>query len=185
MTSEAKSRSRGSLALIFELKNWSATEDPSKARFRIRLGDVGGHDGGRSIVSDVVWWLAPGMVLMFLCAASSIPFGAWTLYQSRLPSWMKGLLKWPLGDNLSPAVATLQGWANLFIGTASLVLLLLLAALPALLRGETAATRVTAGAVLLFVTLLLIPGVVLYFRSVVVSHQTTNPIEDVQHRQPL
>jgi len=98
---------------------------------------------------------------------------------------MKGLLKWPLGDNLSPAVARLQGWANLFIGTASFVLLLLLAALPTLLRDETAVIRVTAGAVLLLVTILLVPGVVLYLRSVVVSRQTPNPVEGVQHRLPL
>ena len=84
---------------------------------------------------------------------------------------MKGSWKWPLGDNLSPTVATLQGWANLFVGAASLVLLLLLVALPSLLRSEAAVIRVTVDAALLFVVLLLIPGVVLYVCSVVVSYR--------------
>jgi hypothetical protein len=83
-----------------------------------------------------LWWLIPATVVMFACAASSIPFGAWVLATSKWPSWMKGPLKWPLGDNLSGRVVMLQGWSYVFVGAASLVLTALLVAFPMLL-GET------------------------------------------------
>ncbi len=130
----------------------------------------GGHECGRYL-ECAMWWRVPGMVLLFLCVASSIPFAVWTISKSRLPSWMKGIWKWPLGDNLSRTVARLQGWANLFIGAASLVLLLLLAALPPLLNREAGEVRLVGGAVLLLVVVLLLVGVVLYVGSMLQSYK--------------
>ena len=43
-------------------------------------------------------------------------FGAWMLLNSRVPGWMTGIWKWPLGDNLSPTVARLMGWSALLAG---------------------------------------------------------------------
>jgi hypothetical protein len=49
-----------------------------------------------------------------------IGFGAWMLAKSRVPSWAKGIWKWPLGDNLSPIVARLMGWSSVLVGVACL-----------------------------------------------------------------
>ena len=54
--------------------------------------------------------LAAGLMLFAL--------GAWMLLNSRVPSWAKGIWKWPLGDNLSPTVARLMGWSSLLVGVA-------------------------------------------------------------------
>jgi hypothetical protein len=47
-----------------------------------------------------------------------VGFGAWLLRKSRVPSWVNGIWKWPLGDNLSPTVARLMGWSALLVGVA-------------------------------------------------------------------
>jgi hypothetical protein len=47
-----------------------------------------------------------------------IGFGGWLLSKSRVPAWMKGVWKWPLGDDLTPAVAGLLGWSNVLVGAA-------------------------------------------------------------------
>jgi hypothetical protein len=113
------------------------------------------------------------MLLLFLCVASSIPFAGWTIRKSRLPSWMKGRWKWPLGNNLSPRVATLQGWANLFVGASSLVLLVLVAVLPPLLNSDRNQVRLVVGFVVFLVIVLLLVGAVLYIRSIRLSHRKT------------
>lgn len=118
-----------------------------------------------------LWWLIPATVLLFACAACSVPFGAWVLATAKWPSWMKGILKWPLGDHLSARVIRLQGWSYLFVGAASLVLAVLLLAFPVLLASDTVVVRWTVGAVLLITVLLLLGGVVPYVRSVVLSYR--------------
>jgi hypothetical protein len=116
-------------------------------------------------------WRVPAMIVLSLCVVSSLPFGLWTISKSRLPSWMKGVWKWPLGDNLSPKVASLQGWANLFIGAASLVLFLLVAAIPALLGFEAGEARPVVALTLLIVVALLLVAVVQYVRSMLHSYK--------------
>ncbi len=118
-----------------------------------------------------LWWLIPATVLMFACAASSIPFGAWVLATSRWPSWMKGLLKWPLGNQLSRPVIRLQGWSYLFVGASSLVLTVLLLVLPALLDNDTVPVRWIVAGVLSISVLLMLCGLVPYVRSVVLSYR--------------
>jgi hypothetical protein len=118
-----------------------------------------------------LWWLIPATVVMFACAASSIPFGAWVLATSKWPSWMKGPLKWPLGDNLSGRVVMLQGWSYVFVGAASLVLTALLVAFPMLLGETTLPVRWIVGMVLSLSVLLLICGVVPYVRSLLLSYR--------------
>ncbi len=108
---------------------------------------------------------------MFACAVSSIPFGVWVLAKSKWPSWMKGALKWPLGDHLSERVVRLQGWSYLFVGAASLVLTAFLVAFPALLGDHTLPVRWIVGVVLSISVLLLLCGVVPYVWSVVLSYR--------------
>ena len=59
-------------------------------------------------------------VLALLMGLASIPFGIWLLKASRLPAWMKGIWKWPLGNNVTPTVIHLQGWAFELAGAAAL-----------------------------------------------------------------
>ena len=65
---------------------------------------------------------------IFLVAAGVFAFGQgiWFLVNSRLPSWMKGIWKWPLGDNYPAAVAHLIGWASVLAGGACLPTLVVL-----------------------------------------------------------
>jgi hypothetical protein len=49
-----------------------------------------------------------------------IGFGGWLLNKSRVPAWMKGIWKWPLGDDLTPTVARLLGWSNVLVGATSI-----------------------------------------------------------------
>jgi len=118
-----------------------------------------------------LWWLIPATVVMFAAAASLIPFGAWVLATSKWPSWMKGPLKWPLGDNLSRRVVTLQAWSYVFVGAASLLLTALLVAFPTLLGNDTPPVRWIVGAVLSVSVLLMLCGVVPYVWSVVLSYR--------------
>ena len=74
---------------------------------------------------------------------------------------MKGAWKWPLGDNLSPTVANLQGWANALIGIASLLLLVLLLVFPL--------HRVIGLAWLVVAAAFLVAGLIPYVRSVMIS----------------
>jgi hypothetical protein len=118
-----------------------------------------------------MWWLVPAIIVMFACAASSIPMGAWLLATSRWPSWMRGALKWPLGNSLSTQVIRLQGWAYLLAGGASLVLLAFLLALPALLASDPLTARWIVGVVLVVTVALTLAGCVPYVRSVRMSRR--------------
>jgi FKBP-type peptidyl-prolyl cis-trans isomerase FkpA len=108
-----------------------------------------------------VMWRVVGAVVLVLGAASTIPFGAWVVAKSRLPSWMRGIWKWPLGDDLSPEVANLQGWAALLAGAGALMALVPLLRLPD--RGAT--SRAGVAVAVLFV----LAGLVAYVRSIVLS----------------
>jgi FKBP-type peptidyl-prolyl cis-trans isomerase FkpA len=108
-------------------------------------------------------WQSVGAVVLVLGAALTIPYGAWVIAKSRLPGWMKGIWKWPLGDNISPEVAGLQGWSSLLAGAAALLTLIPLVRLPD--RGLT--SRAALSVAILF----LLVCVVAYVRSVVLSHR--------------
>ena len=86
-------------------------------------------------------------LLALLMGLVLIPFGVWLLRNSRVPAWMTGIWKWPLGDNLTPTVARLQGWASVLVGAAGLVasVLRLMPYLPALFGAMVAAGLVGAG----------------------------------------
>ena len=60
---------------------------------------------------------------IFLLVASVllIAQGIWVLANSRLPSWVKGIWKWPLGDYHPAAVAHLVGWAAVLVAGACLL----------------------------------------------------------------
>jgi len=77
---------------------------------------------------------------------------------------MKGIWKWPLGNNLTPEVASLQGWASALVGAGSLVLLVPLLLLPR----RDAVSRVGVVVAILFVLV----GMGAYVRSIVHSYQT-------------
>lgn len=117
------------------------------------------------------WWFALAAVAIFVCFTTSIPMGVWLLATSRWPSWMRGALKWPLGDRLSPEVVALQGWGYLLVGAASLVLFALLVALPTLLTSSGLPVRPIVAMTLLVVVVLLICGCVPYMRSVGMSRR--------------
>jgi hypothetical protein len=53
---------------------------------------------------------------------------------------MKGVWKWPLGDNVTPTVIHLEGWAGVLVGAGSLIasISLLLPYLTAVLVGMLA-----------------------------------------------
>jgi len=108
-------------------------------------------------------WRVAAAVVLVLAAAATIPFGAWLIAKSRLPSWMRGIWKWPLGENLSPEVAYWQGWAGVVAGAAALVTLI------PLLNGPDGSAISRAG--LALAVLFLAVGVVAYVRSVVLSHR--------------
>jgi FKBP-type peptidyl-prolyl cis-trans isomerase FkpA len=107
-------------------------------------------------------WRQVGAVVLVLGGASTIPFGAWVLAKSRLPSWMKGIWKWPLGNNLSPEVAGLQGWAAVLAGAAALLTLVPLLRLPE--------RDVSSRAVLAVAVLFLVVCVAAYVRSIALSY---------------
>jgi hypothetical protein len=113
----------------------------------------------------VWWWTIPAVVLLVACAGSSIPFGVWVLATSRWPSWMRGALKWPLGDRLTPDVIRLQGWSYVFTGSASLLLTFQVLALPTLLSGSIGQARLVVGIIITVAVVLLVCGVVPYIRS--------------------
>ncbi len=112
-------------------------------------------------------WRQVGAVVLVLCSATSIPFGAWVIAKSRLPSWMRGIWKWPLGNNLSPEVAGLQGWAAVLAGAAALLMLVPLLRLPE--------RDVTSRAVLAVAVLFLLVCVAACVRSTVLSYRAPAP----------
>jgi hypothetical protein len=57
-------------------------------------------------------------VILVLLGIVIAGLGAWTVVHNRLPTWMKGIWKWPMGDNLTPDVARTLGWASLLAAAA-------------------------------------------------------------------
>lgn len=71
--------------------------------------------------------LVLGLVLVIF-GALSLVIGVWIIAKSRLPAWMKGIWKWPMGENLTPTVARTLGWASVLAAVAcppAIVLLIL------------------------------------------------------------
>ncbi len=114
-------------------------------------------------------WRVVGAAILILGAASLIPFGAFLIAKSRLPSWMRGVWKWPLGDNLSPEVVNLQGWTGVLVGGGALVALVPLLRLPD--GGATSRAGVAVAVLFLLV------GVVAYVRSIVLSYRAPKTAE--------
>jgi hypothetical protein len=56
-----------------------------------------------------------------------IGFGVWIIVKAKLPAWMKGIWKSPLGDYVTPTVARLMGWSSLFVGIGCLPTVVVLA----------------------------------------------------------
>ena len=106
--------------------------------------------------------------MLLFCVALSIPFGVWAIANSRLPSWMKGVWKWPLGGDLSPTVARLYGWANVIVGLDSLVLAVLVIVLPQVPDNVAQARPVIVAALSAIVGALGV-GCYFYARSVLLS----------------
>ena|SRR5579859_3125066 len=111
----------------------------------------------------VVWWSTPAIVLVLIIAAVSIPMGAWMIAKSMLPSWARGIWKWPMGDNLSVSVARQLGVALLLVSAACLVLVVVVLRVPLHDLGFWVAWAATV----LFLAL----GLVVYVRSVVLSRR--------------
>ncbi|SRR6266568_6076252 len=60
-------------------------------------------------------------ILALVVGLFMVAFGAWLTQRSTLPAWMKnGVVKWPLGNNLTPAVIHKQGASSVLIGIACL-----------------------------------------------------------------
>ena len=57
-------------------------------------------------------------VVLALVGLGAVGFGEWLIAKGRLPTWMKGIWKWPAGDNLTPTVVRTMGWANLVAAAA-------------------------------------------------------------------
>ena len=66
-----------------------------------------------------------GLLLAFIGIAG-VGFGAWLIIKGRLPTWMKGIWKWPAGDNLTPTVVRTMGWANIVAAAACVPAIVLL-----------------------------------------------------------
>jgi hypothetical protein len=108
-------------------------------------------------------WRVVGAVVLVLAGASMILFGGSVISKSLLPSWMRGVWKWPLGDNLSPEVVNLQGWTGVLVGGGALVALVPLLRLPD--GGATSRAGVAVAVLFLLV------GVMAYVRSIVLSYR--------------
>lgn len=57
-------------------------------------------------------------ILLILGAIFLVATGTWFFAKSRLPSWMTGIWRWPLGDNLTATVVHLMGWASVLVAAA-------------------------------------------------------------------
>jgi Na+(H+)/acetate symporter ActP len=66
-------------------------------------------------------------VILVLAATFMVALGIWLVAKSRLPSWMTGIWKWPLGDNLSANVVQMMGWASVLVGAACMPTVVVLA----------------------------------------------------------
>jgi Na+(H+)/acetate symporter ActP len=66
-------------------------------------------------------------ILLVVGAIFLLTTGAWFFAKSRLPSWMTGIWKWPLGDNLTGTVVHLVGWASVLVAAACVPTVVVLA----------------------------------------------------------
>jgi hypothetical protein len=57
-------------------------------------------------------------VVLVIAGIFAFSLGGWLIANGKLPSWAKGLWKWPLGDNLTPTIVRTTGWANVLAGFA-------------------------------------------------------------------
>jgi hypothetical protein len=57
-------------------------------------------------------------VILVLLGIASAGFGVWYIAKGRLPAWMKGIWRWPMGDNLTHDVVRALGWASLLVAAA-------------------------------------------------------------------
>jgi hypothetical protein len=57
-------------------------------------------------------------VILLVASVLLLAQGIWLFANSRLPSWVKGIWKWPLGDHYPAAVAHLMAWAAVLVGGA-------------------------------------------------------------------
>lgn len=57
-------------------------------------------------------------IVLALAGIAGVGLGAWLIAQGRLPNWVKGIWKWPLGDNLTHDVVRTLGWANVLAAAA-------------------------------------------------------------------
>jgi hypothetical protein len=76
---------------------------------------------------------------------------------------MRGIWKWPRGDNLSAGVVKQLGFAGILLGASSLTLVMVVLVLPLRDARFWFAWAVTV--------LLLVIGLVVYIRSVALSHK--------------
>jgi hypothetical protein len=65
-------------------------------------------------------------VILVVVGIASSGFGEWLIKQGRLPTWMKGIWKWPAGDNLTPTVVRTLGWAHVLAAAGCVPTILLL-----------------------------------------------------------
>jgi len=84
---------------------------------------------------------------------------------------MRGAMKWPLGDRISPQVITMQGWAYVLVGASSGLLTVLLLLLPSILRLELLEARWITVMTLGVAVVLLVAGCIPYIRSVPLSRR--------------
>ena len=59
-------------------------------------------------------------ILLILGAIFLAVTGGWFFAKSRVPSWMTGIWRWPLGNNLTSTVVHLMGWASVLVAAACL-----------------------------------------------------------------
>jgi hypothetical protein len=59
-------------------------------------------------------------VVLLIAGIFGNSLGGWLIAKAGLPSWAKGFWKWPLGDNITPAIVRTMGWANVLAGLACL-----------------------------------------------------------------
>jgi Na+(H+)/acetate symporter ActP len=65
-------------------------------------------------------------IFLVLACVFAVGQGIWFFANSRLPRWMRGIWKWPLGDNYPASVAHLIGWASVLAGGAVIPTLVVL-----------------------------------------------------------
>ena len=49
-----------------------------------------------------------------------VGFGTWLLRRLAFPGWIRGIWKWPLGENPSRDVVRFMGWSSLLVGASCL-----------------------------------------------------------------